>query len=62
MHDQLPCYRSEKNWAFLEEGGSLTIFYSLLPCTAIFTFDPHSSKGAVFRKGLCYDQKEAVSA
>lgn len=50
--------RSEKNWAFLEQDDQLTILYTMLPCTSIFTFDPASAKGAQFQRGLCYDDKE----
>ncbi|KAK9813875.1 hypothetical protein WJX73_003016 [Symbiochloris irregularis] len=55
-------YRSEKNWAFLERGDRLSILYSMLPCTAIFTYDPASTKGAVFEKGLCYADPDQTIA
>ena len=52
--------RSEKNWTFLEQGSELLIIYSMLPCTVVFAFQPASSKGVEFRKGLCYKQRDEV--
>lgn len=54
------CIRSEKNWAFLEHGNKLIVFYSLLPCTVMYVFNPKAPKGAVYHSGYCYENHAEV--
>ena len=54
--------RPEKNWAFFEHQGSLHFFYSLLPCTMVFHFDPASPRGAVLTRAWCYPGADQVQA
>ena len=52
--------RAEKNWAFFEHQGRLLFFYSMLPCSLIYQFDPASPNGAVLRHAYCYSEADEV--
>lgn len=48
-------FKREKNWGFVEEGGRLLIFYSLLPCLVVLDFDPSLPDGARLHSRFCYE-------
>ncbi|KAK9789384.1 hypothetical protein WJX73_006807 [Symbiochloris irregularis] len=53
-------HQGVRDWAFIERGKNLFIIYSLLPCTAIFLYNPKTSKGATFHSGFCYQQHSEI--
>lgn len=52
--------RVEKNWGFLEHQGELKIFYSTLPCTAVYKFDTAAPTAAVLVTEVCYSNIKRV--
>ena len=56
-----PWCRVEKNWGFLEHKGELKIFYSTLPCTAVYKFDAAAPTAAVLVTEVCYSNIKQVS-
>ena len=50
-------FKREKNWGFVEEEGTLMIYYALLPCTVVMEFDTQQPDGVVMRSRACYDDQ-----
>ena len=53
-------FKREKNWGFVDEGGRLLIFYSLLPCLVVVEFAPDTLDGVRLHSRFCYEPQAAA--
>eukprot|EP00884_Botryococcus_braunii_P008167 jgi/Botrbrau1/17351/Bobra.0015s0095.1 len=62
MEPHVPKFKREKNWGFVDDGGRLLIFYSLLPCLVVLEFEPSLPDGARLHSRYCYEAQASSIA